>query len=198
MTDNFNLIKEALDFSDSDQFYFVQILLRKKEAECTGSNNKHRCLKSYYVSNMDYLDKKEQEIKDLCLLFNARAYIHLTRRSFRDVAMECFENICKRIRYNQFEYVNREYNSACGKCEGKDKTFLVDIDVKDMNLVNEVLNFIENECRPDISGKHILTVPTKHGYHLITKPFDKRTFASMYPDIMVQTNNPTLLYENVK
>jgi hypothetical protein len=37
-------------------------------------------------------------------------------------------------------------------------------------------------------------IPTKNGYHLITKRFDSELFARRYPDIDVQKKNPTMLY----
>jgi hypothetical protein len=37
-------------------------------------------------------------------------------------------------------------------------------------------------------------IPTKNGYHLITKRFDVKTFGEKYPDIDIQKKNPTLLY----
>ena len=37
-------------------------------------------------------------------------------------------------------------------------------------------------------------IPTKNGYHIITKPFNLKQFKDKYPDIDVHKNNPTILY----
>ena len=37
-------------------------------------------------------------------------------------------------------------------------------------------------------------IPTKNGYHLITKRFDVMEFKKQYPDIDIAKKNPTLLY----
>jgi hypothetical protein len=37
-------------------------------------------------------------------------------------------------------------------------------------------------------------IPTKNGFHFITKRFDVMEFKKHYPDIDIQKKNPTLLY----
>jgi hypothetical protein len=37
-------------------------------------------------------------------------------------------------------------------------------------------------------------IPTKNGYHLITKRFDVEMFRKSYPQLDIQRKNPTLLY----
>ena len=37
-------------------------------------------------------------------------------------------------------------------------------------------------------------IPTKNGYHLITKRFDVEMFWNVFPHIEIQKKNPTLLY----
>ena len=40
----------------------------------------------------------------------------------------------------------------------------------------------------------IAYIPTKNGYHIITKPFNLKQFKDKYSDIDVHKNNPTILY----
>jgi hypothetical protein len=54
---------------------------------------------------------------------------------------------------------------------------------------------------PFVENKVVAVIPTVHGYHLITKPFDKKTFKSLYETIhpgekedIIKDNNPTILY----
>ena len=84
---------------------------------------------------------------------------------------------------------------------------IIDIDEKEISPL--MLAHIEYGCRPftevdfDDAGVPIgykvgpkieKTIPTKNGYHLITKRFDVQAFSEKYPDIDIQKKNPTLLY----
>lgn len=61
------------------------------------------------------------------------------------------------------------------------------------SCVEEEKTWIDH-CRPHSEDKVITTIPTKSGYHLITKRFDVLEFKKKYPEIDIQKKNPTLLY----
>ena len=52
MIDNFDLIKTMLKFESEDDFYFAQIIQRKKDNPngVNGSNNSSRLIKAYYIN----------------------------------------------------------------------------------------------------------------------------------------------------
>lgn len=87
MVDNFELIRTLLKFESKDDFYFIQILQRPKDNPEIGASN--RLVKSYYIRSLEYFNSKKNEIKQVCELYKARAYIHLTKRSYKDVALIC-------------------------------------------------------------------------------------------------------------
>ena len=89
MIDNFDQIRKILKFED-DYFYFIQIIQRKKEHPELGSNN--RIIRSYMISSEEKFDKNIMEIIHMCGAFNARAYIHLNRRKFSKIALECLRH----------------------------------------------------------------------------------------------------------
>ena len=61
--------------------------------------------------------------------------------------------------------------------------------------IKDIINSVEPIC----DNKIIETVPTRHGYHLITKPFNKKAFYEKYnSSIDIHDNNPTVLYVNLK
>lgn len=99
IVDNFELIRTLLKFKSKDDFYFIQILHRSKDNPEIGDNN--RLVKSYYIRSLGHFDSKKNEIKQVCKLYKARAYIHLTKRSYKDVFLVCLQNLVERIRYNQ-------------------------------------------------------------------------------------------------
>lgn len=84
MVDNFDIIKPLLTFSSEDDFYYLQILQRKKENNTLNSNS--RVIKNYYISSLDYLENRKEEITTLCTVFNARACLRLQPRSYKKVA----------------------------------------------------------------------------------------------------------------
>jgi hypothetical protein len=62
-----------------------------------------------------------------------------------------------------------------------------------MNEVEEIKSAI-NQCEP-LGDKIVATIPTLHGYHLISKPFNKMRFRQFYnKELDVHDNNPTVLY----
>jgi hypothetical protein len=92
------------------------------------------------------------------------------------------------------------FESAAGQtgaCDG-DKSWIVDFDSKDLDEL-EVIKDIINNVEPIGSDKIIETVPTRHGYHLISKPFNKKAFYEKYnKNLDLHDNNPTVLYVNLK
>jgi len=198
LVNNFNLFKEIMEFNSEDEFYFVQILIRGKDGHTeqgVNGNNKNRLIKYYTIRSVDELSRKEEEIKSICHALNARAYIHPTKRSFSEVA-DATLRVTTDMYLSGKNVVGLKgaYSTACGKSFiSNDKKFVVDIDKEDENLV-DIVNFIEIWCDPKAEAKFLYKVPTAHGVHIITKPFNTKLFSERYPDIDVHKNNPTLLY----
>ena len=61
MIDNINKILPFLKFNTSDDFYYLQILQRKKENPQLGSNS--RVIKNYYITSVEHLMLRYPEIK---------------------------------------------------------------------------------------------------------------------------------------
>lgn len=206
MVDNFKLIRNYLKFESEDDFYFLQIIKRKKDGpgpngiKITRANSKSRVIKSYYISSVEYLDSIEAEVKHLCDYFNARAIIILSRRSYKETALLEMVQVSSMIMTGQYQNVKSTYNSSCVKSKSLDKYFLIDIDAEDLEHKETIMNYIQNEARCDDVeyGKRILLeLPTKHGYHLITTPFDVNGLLKVYPKDkheFIHKDGPTILY----
>ena len=91
--DNFQKIGQALHFDSEDQFYFIQILQRKKDNPVFPQNN--RLVKYYVVRSVDYFWHIEPEVKAICEATTARAYISLNRRSFKKCTLEALTEIAR-------------------------------------------------------------------------------------------------------
>ena len=192
MIDVLDKIKDLLSFETSDDFYFLQILQRKKENPQLGSNS--RVIKNYYISNVDYLEDRYDEIKVLCEQFNARAMIRLNKRSYRKVSFKTMQNIANSMSNGEYSFIKKSYDKACVNGHNdKKKTWIIDIDGEFTdNWLLEMIHYIDG-CQPE--GKKLVTqLPTKNGIHLITTPFDLSGFKNRYPETDIHKDNPINLY----
>lgn len=195
MIDNFELIKPLLSFESDDDFYFVQILQRKKDNPDGkfGSNNSSRLIKAYYINSVEKLDKLKDEMIHFAIYFNARVGINLNKRSYYKTAFNTLKTIAEQLHNKEFKKVHRTWNTSCGIHNGGDKIWILDVDSKDVFLCADIEVFIEEECQP-IGTKVISRIPSKSGFHIITHGFDTREFAKRYSEIEIHKNNPTNLY----
>ena len=210
MVDNFELIKPLLSFDKHGDFYFLQILQRKKDG-CNvpnSSDNQRRLVKDYHITSTEKLDSLRDEIIASCNETGARAYIRLNKRNYRTVSMAFAEETLMKARTNQeFGNTFNEINSVIGRYPepGKgNKTWIVDIDNTndDSKLVKDIKDIIVNYCQPFDVEKIVAVIPTKSGVHLITRPFNQETFYRMFSqfklsnenEVSIKKDNPTVLY----
>ena len=200
MIDNIELIKPLLNFSEEGDFYQLYVLLRKKDQTTDKANHQSvRTIKSYCITSIEYLDKRYEEIKMLCEVFKARAYIHVCKQNHRDVGMNMITEIVTRIQSGQINQKN-VFDSVVGQLKTQEKRWIIDIDSHSISEKNRVINIIERVRPTDKGSKIEAVIPTKNGIHLITKRFDVKDFTDQMierpgkelPDI--QKKNPTLLY----
>lgn len=196
--DNFDLIKKHIHSSDSNEFYMLQIMRRTKDQKGYDGKHKQSIIKTYFISSVEYLDSKRDEIVGLCEMFNARAYINLNKKSYKQVSLKALEILAGKIAHEEYD-IRSLFESACGQtgaCDGQ-KTWIVDFDSKDLDELGRIKNIIDS-IDPKGVSKIVETVPTRHGYHLITRPFNKKAFYEMYNEnIDIHTDNPTLIYMNI-
>ena len=193
MIDSINLIKPLLTFNNEGDFYQLFVFLRKKD-QPEGEKDNHqsvRTIKSYSVTSHEYLDKRYDEIKLLCEVFKARAYIHIAKQNHRDVGMNMITEIVTRIQSGQINQKN-VFDSVVGQIKTQEKRWIVDIDTQHRRTIVNIKQYI-NSLRPE-GDKIEAIIPTKSGVHLITKRFDVMEFKKKYPEIDIQKKNPTLLY----
>lgn len=195
--DNFEQIKSLLKFEDNlDDFYFLQIIKRRKENQDMNSNSS--VVKTYYVTSVDYLEKKKDEIIMFCEKSNARACISLNKRSFKKIAFHTLKKVTEQICNNDFHSVRNAYDKACGAYSSEtDKNWIIDLDGDCAKNIDRYIYIIE-QCKP-YGDKFFYKIETPNGLHLISKPFNVSEFQDMLkmekleaPDI--HKNNPTILY----
>lgn len=191
---NFDQISKLLTFNSKDEFYFVQIIQRKKDNKgIQGSNNKNRLMKAYYITSVEKLLKLKDEMIFFANHFNARVGINLNKRSFEKTAFNTLQKIAHQMHNRDFKSVRASYNSACGIHNAvDDKLWILDVDEVGRQS-NDIILFAERECQPE-GNKFVTIIPSKSGYHIIMKPFDLSKFGKKFPDIEIHKNNPTNLY----
>ena len=193
MIDNLDLIKPLLNFEEKGDFYMLYIFKRKKDQTTDKANHQSvRTIKTYCIESIEQLENRYDEITQLCEMFKARAYIHIQKQNHKDVAMNMITEIVTRIQSGQINQ-KHVFDSVVGQLKTNEKRWIVDIDTKDAAHLLSVMTTI-GICRPDDSDKVQAIIPTKNGFHLITKRFDVKEFEKLYPDIDIQKKNPTLLY----
>jgi hypothetical protein len=190
--DNFGLIRPLLQFNDPDVYYHLQILVRGKDN--TDSSAKNRLIKTYYICKLESLDFIEDEVKRLCQFFSARAYINLAPKSLRKTALMQIKNITERLYDNDLKKIWKTFDSAAGIVKSDFPHWIIDVDEDMKEKEEEIREFIEQSKPLDIKEKIYCKIPTVHGFHFITMPFDLYSFKKEYPKIDVHRNNPTLLY----
>lgn len=199
MIDNINLIKPLLNFEKEGDFYMLYVLKRKKDQPEDEKDNHQsvRTIKTYTIESIEYLDKRYQEIKQLCEVFNARAYIHVQKQNHYDVSLEMMIELAQRIKNGVIKQQGL-FDSVVGQIKTQEKRWVVDIDTKEETKVENIIKILNRVHPQDIGEKIETIIPTKNGYHLITKKFNVMEFQhvvsvlGIVPDI--QKKNPTLLF----
>ena len=192
MINNIELIKPLLNFSEVGDFYMLYIFKRKKDQTTDKANHQSvRTIKTYCISSIEQLESRYDEIIQLCEMFKARGYIHIQKQNHKDVAMSMITEIVTRIQSGQINQKN-VFDSVVGQLKTNEKRWIIDIDDKDTKELVGITELIHS-LRPE-GDKLEAVIPTKSGYHLITKRFDVMEFKKHYPDIDIQKKNPTLLY----
>jgi hypothetical protein len=190
---NFNLIKKIIEFKTKNlgDFFFIQILKRRKDNP--NMNKDMIVIDVFFIKNEDELEDKKNRIIEICETNNARAYIHLNKRNMKKVALQTLRLVAENIASEQYNIRNC-YTSACGQYHSdENKTWVIDID-NSIYKANDYINCIEKLEPINEESKILAIIPTKNGFHLISKPFRLDQFRIMYPKVDIHKDNPTILY----
>jgi len=197
MINNIKQIKSLLNYSEPGDFYMLYVFKRKKDQPLAERDNHQsvRTVKSYCIESVDHLERRYDEIMQLCEMFKARAYIHVQKQNHRDVSLSMMVALAQRIQDGNLKQQGL-FDSVVGQIKTQEKRWIVDIDTKDEIAVHRAAHIVDS-VRPE-GPKIEAVIPTKNGYHLITSRFDilefnhKMKWFGEVPDI--QKKNPTLLY----
>lgn len=190
--DNFKQLREHLVFHNPNEFYFLQIIQKKKDGLYIRNGQVY--IRSYYIYSIEEFDSLEERIKELCENNNARAYINPNIRNAQEVALECIRKYADLIVENYAFQGNNIWDITCTR--GYKALWIVDVNnPKQLPQIKEVLKCSHSE--PLI----MYEVPTVHGYHLVCSEFNSLQFIEEIRNrgldkVDIYKNNPTLLYYN--
>jgi hypothetical protein len=192
VVDNFDTIGKLIniDKHDLDTFYHLQILRRGKDHPELSSAN--RMIKAYFIDSNEALDKLKSEIINLCNVFGARAYINLSPKSYKKCSLQTISDMAKRISDGDFKKIYRSWNSVAGYIKSSEPHWIIDVDTKDVKLLTDAWSYAKT-LNPN-GVKLYATIPTLHGFHIISSAFNLFEFRKKFSDIEIHKNNPTVLY----
>jgi len=193
MIDNLEVIKPLLNFSEKGDFYMLYVFKRKKD-QPEGERDNHqsvRTIKTYCIDSIEHLEKRYDEIKQLCEMFKARAYIHVQKQNHNDVSLDMLALLAERIK-NGVKNQKGLFDSVVGQIKTHEKRWIIDVDTKDKKFLRDITMDLM-EIQP-VGDKIEKVIKTKNGFHLITGKFNVLEFKEKYPDVDIAKKNPTLLY----
>ena len=201
MINNIEIIKTLLNFEEKGDFYMLYVFKRKKD-QPEGERDNHqsvRTIKTYCIESVDHLERRYDEVKQLCEMFKARAYIHVQKQNHRDVSLDMLSSLAERIK-NGVQNQKGLFDSVVGQIKTQEKRWIIDIDNVSVDGFNHSPSQIEmreyiNELQKEAGKEQGMTfIKTKSGFHIITQPFNVMKFKERYPEVDIQKKNPTLLY----
>lgn len=173
---NFDLIRTYLKFENEGDFYFLQIIKRRKDNPDLSKSEK--LIDNFYIYSLEEYDNLKDKIIILCHLHNARAYFRLNRRNAEVIGLQTLKRVTDLIINKNHRAIANIYPSVCGEFhQDPEKKWILDLDgtfAEDKIRFYATLErlkdhpFMSKRALPKIYGE----IPTKNGCHIIISPCD--------------------------
>ena len=200
LINNLELIAPLLPKNNPEVFCHMQIVCRAKDHK--DEKVKEGAIKTYFIRNEEHLRKIMPEVILLCEHYGARAYINVSIKSFEKLQKLMLVKLASLVCEDNIQNPRKTLNSVAGALTSKNPVWIVDVD--DISMKDSILKWLDGyfELDPTLPfcntrEESYLTgiIPTKHGYHLLVRPFSLKEFSSDFPDVDVHRNSMgTLLY----
>jgi hypothetical protein len=214
MVNNSAKIGTMLSFTDKDDFYFLQILKRRKDNPDLSRDM--IVINNYYIESLEHYIKLVPQIIKICDVENARAYIRLNKRNYKHLSYHMLKRVVEVVSTGSYKSLKGSFDSVTGEYHAdKNKTWVVDIDWVDFDITKTLVVPKENGDLGIMSGDSriaelfstvqglqleakrepmMVILPTKNGIHIITRPFNLQIFKTKFPKVDVHKDNPSILY----
>lgn len=176
--DNFKLIEDLLCknldntniTTNSDKVLLGRIIRRKKENP--EDPRQEYIVKRYTFANVERFKEVQDEIKQLCHMFNARFYVSTNIKSMKDIAFDVSERVPTLIRNEQYYFFRRIFDDVADANHGIKGHRLWIFDIDDKSHVNIVLDYL---IQNGMLAQHFAgMIPTINGAHILMRPHDIR------------------------
>lgn len=200
VVDNFELMKSLIKFNDQTKdIILVWVVKRNKDGNTEAKgNNKNRTIKSYHLQSWEQFNNSKNEIIELCQKFNCRAYICVNPKPMVNVLFMLqnivMENLRTQLNNGTSMLLKGMIDSAVMKSgTDGDKLWVIDVDSTDSDVVQDAVSRVESGQSKYGKGCNVVNmVPTAHGFHIISHPFDTRVMEGS--DFEIKKDGLTLLY----
>jgi len=201
MVNNIERVRNMINFDNEFDFYFLQILKRRKDNP--GLARDMVVITNYHIESFEQYDSLMPHIINMCNAENARAYLNINKRNYKHLSFHMLKRVVEVISSGMVKSLKGTFDSVCGKHHNdKDKKWIVDIDDDLLHSFDNPDGYFEEEIvsllrqlQSDTKKEPMIEIlPTRNGYHYITRPFNLKVFKDTFPKIDVHKDNPTLLY----
>lgn len=204
--DNFDLVSKFMHFNSDDDFYFVEIIKRKKDNP--NDAFKYRQFITYYwIKSTAQLQSLKNEIVNICESNNARAYIYLNPRSAQvvnDYAKVLVKRFAQKGKgYGKYRGHEIEFASGQHKDWDSRPISFLDIDSTDKDIFDKVHRILDaygidvmTEYKTPNGGLHII-LPDKRARNINWSIFDGGKDLGNYATVHFNVDSPSILYSNI-
>jgi len=190
---NSEQIGNMLSFGAND-FYFVEIVKRRKDNPELSRSEK--VIRNFYIESFEQFDSSIPQIIKVCDYENARAYLRINRRNYKKLALHINKRIAEYLLSGNEKSIRTVFDSVAGEIHSEtDNKWIVDVD--DASPLTPSTSLIDFLTQLQIEANRLpmlQIVPTKSGYHIVTRPFNLEKFRNAYDDIDVHKDNMVILY----
>ena len=198
MINNTEQIRKMLSFTDENDFYFVQVLKRRKDNPEMTKNQMG--LGNYYIESFEQFDTIIPHLIRTAEFENGRVYFHLNKRNYEHLSFHLLKQMVTLIAGRTFKALKNTFDSVTGKNHNdKNRTWVVDIDWIDIEGsvdydYSGIINYLMELQSETKNTPTMIEIPTKNGQHIITRPFNLKKFNKRFPKIDVHKSSPTILF----
>ena len=202
MINNFKQLEGLLEFNNPGDFYFIQLIQRKKDNPEIERNM--NVINNYFFYDIEKYRSLEERIVHECIMHNARAYLRINKRNAKKVGMWMLKKVTDLIISEDYKALKNAYLSAAGDCHSQEyPRWIVDVDLPkedfaianhNADIIEKTIKYLHEKFNHQKTYTILMNVPTKNGYHIITNPFRLDLFKEQFPDLDIHKDNPTILY----
>lgn len=205
--DNFDLVSNLMNFKSDDDFYFLEIIKRKKDNP-NDAFRYRQFITYYWIKSTAHLQSLKQEIIDICLKNNARAYIYMNPRSAQvvnDYAKVLVKRFAQRGKgYGKYRGHEIEFASGQHKDWDSRPISFLDIDSTDTTIFKKVHEILDEhgitplaEYKTPNGGLHIL-LPDKRARYIDWSMFDNGEYLGQYATVHCNIDSPSILFSDIQ